>query len=161
MATATETSENSANRQPVEYPWTVTLPDGTTTLDITVVMATKVTKVIEEGIMMPADATPDELAKYNYFNWQESQRLKQYRATLEERRRQASISSARRRQLSMSSTGATEARRRSRFDRITEHERADVTRNLDNSFLTVDSNGIIQPKTAEGALISIGSYLQE
>ena len=89
VETAAKTSKNVANRQPVEYPRTVTLPDGTTTLDIMAEMAAKVTKVIEEGIMMPADATPDELATYNYFNWQESQRLKQYRATLEERRRQA------------------------------------------------------------------------
>ena len=56
--------------------------------------------------------------------------------------------------------GATEARRRSIFETIPEHERAYVTRNLNNSFLTVDSDGIIQPKTAEGALISIGAYLQ-
>ena len=59
---------------------------------------------------MPADAPPNELATYNYFIWEEAQRLKQYRATLEERKRQASISSARRRQLFISSTGATEGR---------------------------------------------------
>lgn len=86
VAITAETSGSAASRRPVEYPCTVTVPDGTTTLVIMAEMAAKVTKVIDEGIMMPTGATPDELTTYNYFNWQEARRLKQYRATLEERR---------------------------------------------------------------------------
>ena len=97
---------------------------------------------------------------YNYFNWQETMRLKQYRATLEERRKQASISSVRRRQLSLGSTGATEPRHRSRFANIPEGERSGVTRNLEHSFMTLDADGVLVPKTAEGALLQIGAYLR-
>ena len=92
-AISAETSTAAASRRPTEFPCTVTLPDGVSTLTITAEMAAKVDKVIKECTMMPTDATPEEMMAYNYFNWQETMRLKQYRATLEERRKQASISS--------------------------------------------------------------------
>src|SRR5665811_1217129 len=101
--------------RPTEFPCTITMPDGVTTLIITTEMAAKADKVIKECTMMPADATREEMLTFQYFNWQESLRLEQIRATLEERKKQASLSSARRRKLSMSSTGRADARPRSRL----------------------------------------------
>ena len=86
-----ETSEAAARRAPPMYPWTVTMPDGTTTLVITEEMATKAKKAIDECLIMPEDSTREELATYQYLMWQENLRLKNYRATLDERRRQASM----------------------------------------------------------------------
>ena len=107
---------------------------------------------------MPPDSTPEETLTFQYFNWQESIRPQNYRATLEEQKRQASFSSARRRQLSLSSTGQAAPRQRSRLAGLPEHERAGITRNL--SFMTEDADGIPVPKTAEGVLISVGAYLK-
>ena len=50
-------------------------------------MAAKADKVIKECTMMPADATQEEMLNFQYFNWQESLRLRQVRATLEERKK--------------------------------------------------------------------------
>ena len=94
VAIAAETSETAASRRPTEFPCTVTMPDGATTLTITAEMAPKADKVIKECTMKPADATQEEMLTFQYFNWQESLRLKQIRATLEERKKQASLSSA-------------------------------------------------------------------
>ena len=66
------------------------MPDGQTTLSITEEMAAKANKAIVECLIMPKDLTHEELATYQYLMWQETLRLKAYRATLEERRRQAS-----------------------------------------------------------------------
>ena len=44
------------------------MPDGVTTLTITADMAAKVDKVIKECTMMPADATPEEMLTFQYFN---------------------------------------------------------------------------------------------
>ena len=107
---------------------------------------------------MPPDSSPEEMLTFQYFNWQESIRLQNYRATLEERKRQASISSARRRQLSLSSTGQAAPRQRTRLADLPENERAAITRNL--SFMTEDADGIPVPKTAAGALLSVGAYLK-
>ena len=49
VATAAETSENAANRQPVEYPCAVTLPDGITTVDISAETAVKNNKIHRRG----------------------------------------------------------------------------------------------------------------
>ena len=136
------------------------MPDGVTTLIITTEMAAKADKVIKECTMMPADATREETLTFQYFNWQESLRLQQIRPTLEERKKQASLSSARRRQLSMSSTGRIDARPRSRLSRLAEDEREALTRNLGHSFMTFDEEGVPVAKTAAGALFTAAAYLE-
>ena len=85
-ASTAETSAAATCRRPTEYPCTVTMPDGTTTLTITAEMAEKVSKVIESCTMLPANATPEEVLTLQYFQWQESIRLKNYRAVLKERK---------------------------------------------------------------------------
>ena len=108
------TSEATARREAPTYPWTVTMPDGRTTLVITEEMAAKANKAIEECLIMPDDSTRDELVTYQYLMWKENLQLKNYRATLDEHRRQASVSSVGRAGLSIHSTGQTDPRRQSR-----------------------------------------------
>ena len=109
---------------------------------------------------MPDDSTREELATYQYLMRQENLRLKNYWATLDERRRHASVSSARRAGLSIHSTGQTDPRHQFRTRRISERDRADLTHNLDLSFMTHDEEGIPIPKTATGALLSVATYLR-
>ena len=86
VAIATESSDVAASRRPTEFPCTITMPDGVTTLTITAEMAAKADKVMKECTMMPADATQEEMLTFQYFNWQESLRLRQIgRASCRER----------------------------------------------------------------------------
>jgi hypothetical protein len=111
--------------------------------------------------MMPEDSTPEELAAHKYIFWQETLRLKNLKATLDERKKAASASSARRAQLSsLYSSGGTQQRSRSRLAHLTASERAALTRDLDVSFMTHDEDGIPIPKTAQGALMSVATYLK-
>ena len=43
---------------------------------------------------------------------------------------------------------------------MTDEERACFTRNLESSYMSEDAEGILVPKTASAALMSIGTYLQ-
>ena len=117
-----EGSASAAMRRPTEFPCTVTMPDGVTQLIITAQMADKADKAIAECTMMPPTSTPKEMPTFNYFNWQESMRLKHDRAVLEERKRQASASRQRRRELSMNSTTYPGNRDRSRLSGIPESQ---------------------------------------
>ena len=63
------------------------MPDGVTQLVITAQMAEKADKAITECTMMPPNSTPEEMLTFNYFNWQESMRLRHDRAVLEERKK--------------------------------------------------------------------------
>jgi hypothetical protein len=47
----------------------------------------------------------------------------------------------------------------SRFDNIEHSDRRNLSRNLDSSFLSVDEQGNIMPKTPEVALIAAQAYL--
>ena len=88
-----EGSTAAAMRRPTEFPCTVTMPDGVTQLMITTQMAERADKAITECTMIPPTSTPEEMLTFNYFNWQESMRLKHDRVVLKERKRQASASS--------------------------------------------------------------------
>ena len=110
--------------------------------------------------MLPANATPEEVLTLQYFQWQESIRLKNYRAVLEERKKQASISSARRRALSTSSTGRNDPANRSRFINLGDADLAAVTRTLNPAFVAVDAEGVPIPTEPAGALMTLGTYLR-
>ena len=87
-------------------------------------------------------------------------RLKHDRAVLEERKRQASASSQRRRELSMNSTTYLGSRHRSRLSGLPESQVEALTRNLEKSYYTHDEAGRPVPKTATVALYTVAAYLQ-
>ena len=70
------------------------------------------------------------------------------------------MSSTRRRQLYLSSTGRADTRPRSRLSHLSPGEKAALTRNLGNSFMTYDEEGLPVPKTAAGALYTAAAYLE-
>ena len=104
MAAIITAASPSAPPEPRTYPFTVSLQNGRTQLHITQAMGEKAVKAITDGA--PAeDATAEDLQCYQYLLWQESLKLKEQERTLAERRRQASLSSARRAELSIQSSG--------------------------------------------------------
>ena len=60
------------------------MPDGVRNLTITAEMAAKPDKVIKECTMMLVSLSPEEMRTFQYFNWEESMRLQNKRAVLEE-----------------------------------------------------------------------------
>ena len=66
----------------------------------------------------------------------------------------------RRRQLSLSSTGRADTGCRSRLSHLSPGEKAALTRNLGNSFMTYDEEGLPVSKTAVGALYTAAAYLE-
>ena len=91
---APESSASGARRPDVRtYPMTATMPDGSTIV-ITKEQGIKAIKAIHDCTMMPEDSTPEELAAHKYIFWQETLRLKNLKATLDERKKAASASSA-------------------------------------------------------------------
>jgi hypothetical protein len=43
--------------------------------------------------------------------------------------------------------------------RLSEDDAREITSNLSNSFMTMDTDGMIRPKTAEGATANLAAYL--
>ena len=86
--------------------------------------------------------------------------MKHDRAVLDERKKQASASSQRRRELSMNSTTYPGSKHRSRLSGLPESQVEALTRNLDTSYYTHDETGRPVPKTAAGALYTAAAYLQ-
>ena len=110
-------------------------------------MGEKAIKAVADGT--PAeDATPKDLQCYQYLLWQENIKLKEQEKVLAERRKQTSLSSARRADLSVQSSGRSQpSRDRPRYLRMTEGARTTVTRNLENSFTSLDDGGIPDRKS--------------
>ena len=79
-------------------------------------------------------------------------RLKHDRVVLEERKKQASASIQRRRELSMNSTTNMGSKHRSRLSRLPESQVEALSRNVGTSYYTHDETGRPVPKTAAGAL---------
>ena len=159
-AVITAATPSAPPPEPRTYPFTVTLQNGRTQLHITQAMGEKAVKAVADGA--PAeDATAEDLQCYQYLLWQESLKLKEQERVLTERRRQASLSSARRAELSVQSSGRSQpSRDRPRLLRMPNGARTAVTRNLEESFMSLDEEGIPIPKTATGALMSVATYLQ-
>jgi hypothetical protein len=55
--------------------------------------------------------------------------------------------------------GKRQHRHRSRFENLKYSERQSLSKNLDSSFLSVDEQGNIIPKTLEAALVAAQAYL--
>ena len=97
--TAAANTEAEVNAPPnggaqPNYPYVVTLQNGRTQLHINQAMGEKAIKAVADG-QPAADATPEDLACYQYLLWQESLKLEAAKAELAARRSQASISSVR------------------------------------------------------------------
>ena len=98
-----------------------------------------------------------------YLLWKESERLRAEKAELRRRKEEADAASARR--AAYSFTASTEVsqgarRHRARVPRMTEAERAGITRNLESSYMTEDADGIPVPKTPGAALMAVETYLR-
>ena len=95
--------------------------------------------------------------------WKEAERVRQEKADLIWRNELADASIARRAAHSFMA-GSEEVtqggRHRARMPRVPEADRVHLTRNLESSFMTEDTDGIPVPKTPASALMAVETYLR-
>jgi hypothetical protein len=118
---------------------------------------------VEHGALIPADASKNMLFEYHYALRQQSKQLAKERIEIQKRRDSAIEASAayHRAHSDASYTNSRRHRRHgSRFENLEYSEKQSLSKNLDSSFLSVDEQGNIIPKTPEAALVAAQAYLQ-
>ena len=101
---------------------------------------------------------------YHYLLIEEHKKQVKMQETLDQRKQAASQSSARRAALSAmapgSSTNGNQGNKhRSRVENMDPKERRDVTRTLHTSFMDMDADDNITPKTPQAAIMAATAYL--
>ena len=139
------------------------MPDRVTKLTITRDMAIKAMRHVDDGTFPSPDEPREDQLAVQYLLWKESERVRQEKADLIRRKELADASSARRAAHSFMA-GSEEVtqggRHRARMPRVPEADRVHLTRNLESSFMTEDTDGIPVPKTPASALMAIETYLR-
>jgi hypothetical protein len=102
------------------------------------------------------------LLGYHYALRQQAKQLAKEKIEIQKRKDSAIAASnaARRARSDASHTNAKRNRRHgSRYENLEYSERQSISKNLDSSFLSVDEQGNIIPKTPEAALVAAQAYL--
>jgi hypothetical protein len=102
------------------------------------------------------------LLGYHYALRQQAKLLAKEKIEIQQRKESAIAASnaARRAQSDASHTNARRNRRHgSRYENLKYSERQSISKNLDSSFLSVDEQGNIIPKTPEAPLVAAQAYL--
>jgi hypothetical protein len=119
-------------------------------------------EAIQHGTPIPSNSSKDMLLGYHYALRQYAKQLAKEKIDIQQRKESAiAASNAARR--ARSDTSHTNARRNhrhgSRYENLEYSERQSISKNLDSSFLSVDKQGNIVPKTPEAALVAAQAYL--
>jgi hypothetical protein len=111
---------------------------------------------------IPTDASKNMLLGYHYALRQQSKQLAKERSEIQKRKDPAIAASAafHKARSDASYTNSRKHRRHgSRFENLEYSERQSLSKNLDSSYLLVDEQGNIIPKTPEAALVAAQTYL--
>jgi hypothetical protein len=117
---------------------------------------------VEHGTPIPTNASKNMLLGYHYALRQQSRQLAKERIEIQKRRDSAiAASDAYHKARSDASYTNSKRHRRhgSKFENLEYSERQSLSKNLDSSFLSVDEQGNIIPKTPEAALVAAQAYL--
>jgi hypothetical protein len=117
---------------------------------------------VEHGMPIPSNSNKDMLLGYHYALRQQAKQLAKEKIGIQKRKDSAIAASnaARRARSDASHTNAKRNRRHgSRYKNLEYSERQSISKNLDSSFLLVDEQGNIIPKTPEAALVVAQVYL--
>jgi hypothetical protein len=118
--------------------------------------------VVEHDVPIPTDASKNMLLGYHYAIRQQSKKLAKERSEIQKRKDSAIAASAalHKARSDASYTNSRRHRRHgSRDENLEYSERQSLSKNLDSSFLSVDEQGNIIPKTPEPALVAAQTYL--
>jgi hypothetical protein len=119
-------------------------------------------EAVENGTSIPSNSSKDMLLGYHYALRQQAKQLAKDKIEIQKRKDSAIAASnaARRARSDASHTNARRNHRHgSRYENLEYSERQSISKNLDSSFLSVDEQGNIVPKTPEAALVAAQAYL--
>jgi hypothetical protein len=117
---------------------------------------------VEHSTPIPSNSSKDMLLGYHYALRQQAKQLAKEKIEIQQRKDSAIAASnaTRRARSDASHTNAKRNRRHgSRYENLGYLERQSISKNLDSSFLSVDEQGNIIPKTPEAALVAAQVYL--
>jgi hypothetical protein len=114
------------------------------------------------GVPIPAEASKNMLLGYHYALRQQSKQLPKERIEIQ-KRKDSTIAASAAYHKAHSDASYTNSRRHrrhgSRFENLEYFKRQSLSKNLNSSFLSVDNQGNIIPKTPKAALVAAQTYL--
>jgi hypothetical protein len=116
---------------------------------------------VEHDMPIPTNYSKNMILGYHYALRQQAKQLAKERIEIQKRKDSAIAASnaARRARSDASYTNRRHHRHGSRYENLEYSERQSISKNLDSSFLSVDEQGNIIPKTPEAALVAAQAYL--
>jgi hypothetical protein len=116
---------------------------------------------MEHGTPRPTNSSKNMLLGYHYALRLQAKQLAKERIEIQKRKDSAIAASdaARRARSDASYTNRRHHRHGSRYENLEYSERQSMSKNLDSSFLSVDEQGNIIPKTPKAALVAAQVYL--
>jgi hypothetical protein len=116
---------------------------------------------VEHGTPIPTNSNKNMLLGYHYALRQQAKQLAKERIEIRKRKDSAIAASdaARRARSDASYINRRHHQHGSRYENLEYSERQSISKNLDSSFLSVDEQGNIIPKTPEVALVAAQAYL--
>jgi hypothetical protein len=118
--------------------------------------------VVEHGMPIPTDASKNMLLGYHYALQQQSKQLARERSEIQ-KRTDSAIAASIALHKARNDTSFTNSKRHhrhgSRVENLKNSERRSLSKDLDSSFLSIDEQGNIIPKTPEAALVVAQTYL--
>jgi hypothetical protein len=122
----------------------------------------KIREAVEHGTPIPSNSSKDMLLGYHYVLRQQAKQLAKEKIEIQRSKDSAIVASntARKARSDASYSNARKNRRHgSRYDNLKYSDRQSISKNLDSSFLSVDEQENIVPKTPEAALVAAQAYL--
>jgi hypothetical protein len=113
-------------------------------------------------VPIPADASKNMLLGYHYALRHQAKQLAKEKVKIQKRKDSAIAASAAFHKARSDASHMNNKRHRrhgSRMENLEYSERRSLSKNLDSSFLSVDEQGNIIPKTPEAALVATQTYL--
>jgi hypothetical protein len=117
---------------------------------------------IKHGTTIPVNASKEVLQGYHYALHRQSRQLAKEKSEISKRRESVSTSSKAMHEARINASHPNSRRHNrhgSRVENLAHSDRRNLSRNLDSSFLSVDEQGNIMPKTPEAALVAAQAYL--
>jgi hypothetical protein len=113
-------------------------------------------------VPIPADASKNMLLGYHYALRQQAKQLAKEKIEIQKRKDSAIAASAafhKARSDASYTNSKRHCQHRSRMENLEYSDKRSLSKNLDSSFLLVDEQGNIIPKTPEAALVAAQTYL--
>jgi hypothetical protein len=119
-------------------------------------------EAVQHGTPILSNSSKDMLFGYHYALRQQAKQLAREKSEVQ-RRKDSAIAASEAARRARSDASYSNARRNlrhgSRYDNLEHSDRQSILKNLDSSFLSVDEQGNILPKTPEAALVAAQAYL--